>query len=174
VAPWQPGCLISAGSLDEEGLVKKEERQILIFRVASEELGLDISCVREVLRPQETFSLPNTPAFVEGVINLRGHIIPLIDLRKRLHPGQAEEEPNKRIIICRVNRFIVGLTVNSLREIAALSQDDIEPTPEVISMQTEREVTSRIARVGKRIVPILDLDRILTRKEVTQLTTLEL
>jgi purine-binding chemotaxis protein CheW len=154
--------------------VKKEERQILIFRVANEELGLDISCVREVLRPQETYPLPNTPPFIEGVINLRGHIIPLIDLRKRLHPQQMEEEPNKRIIVCRVNKFVIGLTVNSLREIAALSREDIEPTPEVISMQMEREVTSKIARVGKRIVPILDLERILTKKEVTQLTTLEL
>jgi len=154
--------------------VKKEERQILIFRVANEELGLDISCVREVLRPQETYPLPNTPPFIEGVINLRGHIIPLIDLRKRLHPQQMEEEPNKRIIVCRVNKFVIGLTVNSLKEIAALSREDIEPTPEVISMQMEREVTSKIARVGKRIVPILDLERILTKKEVTQLTTLEL
>lgn len=154
--------------------MKKEERQILIFRVANEELGLDISCVREVLRPQETYPLPNTPPFIEGVINLRGHIIPLIDLRKRLHPQQMEEEPNKRIIVCRVNKFVIGLTVNSLREIAALSREDIEPTPEVISMQMEREVTSKIARVGKRIVPILDLERILTKKEVTQLTTLEL
>lgn len=154
--------------------MKKEERQILIFRVANEELGLDISCVREVLRPQETYPLPNTPPFIEGVINLRGHIIPLIDLRKRLHPQQMEEEPNKRIIVCRVNKFVIGLTVNSLKEIAALSREDIEPTPEVISMQMEREVTSKIARVGKRIVPILDLERILTKKEVTQLTTLEL
>ncbi len=154
--------------------MKKEERQILVFRLANEELGLDISCVREVLRPQEIYPLPNTPPFIEGVINLRGHIIPLIDLRKRLHPRQMEEEPSKRIIVCRVNKFIIGLTVNSLREIIALSQDDIVPTPEVVSMQMEAEVTSKMARVGKRIVPILDLEGILTKKEATQLTTLDL
>jgi purine-binding chemotaxis protein CheW len=63
---------------------KKEERQILVFTLASEELGLDISCVREVLRPQKTYPLPKTPHFIEGVIQLRGYIVALIDLKKRL------------------------------------------------------------------------------------------
>ena len=141
--------------------------------MASEELGLDISCVREVLRPQEIYPLPKAPPFIEGVINLRGHIVALIDLRKRLTAKAMGEEPNKRIIVCRVNRFIVGLTVNSLREIIALSREDIKPTPEVVSMQMEADVISGIAKVGERIIPILDLEHILTKKEVTELSTLE-
>jgi purine-binding chemotaxis protein CheW len=159
--------------MQKESLDKKEGKQILVFGVAGEELGLDISCVREVLRPQEIHRLPKTPPFIEGVINLRGHIIPLIDLRKRLNPKQIEDEPNKRIIVCRANKFIVGLTVNSLKEIIALSEDDMKPTPEVVSMQMEADVLSGIARVGKRIIPILDLEHILTKKEVTELSTLE-
>src|SRR5512136_1196664 len=95
---------------------KNEERQILVFMVSNDELGLDISCVREVLRQQEIYRLPKTPDFIEGVINLRGHIVPLIDLRKRLRYQQTGE-PGKRIIICKVNKLIVGLTVDSLKEI---------------------------------------------------------
>jgi purine-binding chemotaxis protein CheW len=129
--------------------------------------------VREVLRPQEIYPLPKTPHFIEGVINLRGHIVALIDLRKRLDAKQIEDEPNKRIIVCRVNKFIVGLTVNSLREIIALSKEDIKPTPEVVSMQIEADVISGIAKVGERIIPILNLEHILTKKEVTELSTLE-
>ncbi len=159
--------------MQKESLDKKEERQILVFTLASEELGLDISCVREVLRPQKTYPLPKTPHFIEGVINLRGYIVALIDLRKRLIPKPIEEEPNKRIIVCRVNRFIVGLSVNSLREIIALSKEDIMPTPEVVSMQMEADVISGIARVGERIIPILDLEHILTKKEVAELSALE-
>jgi purine-binding chemotaxis protein CheW len=102
------------------------------------------------------------------VIHLRGYIIALIDLRKRLIAKPVEEEPNKRIIVCRVNKSIVGLTVNSLREIITLSKDDIMPTPEVVSTQMEADVISGIARVGERIIPILDLEHILTRKEVTK------
>jgi len=158
--------------MEKENPEKKEERQILVFSVANEELGLDISFVREVLRPQEIFPLPKTPHFIEGVINLRGHIVALIDLRKRLHTKQINDDPNKRIIVCRVNKFIVGLTVNSLKEIITLSKEDIKPTPEVVSMQMETEVISGLAKMGKRIIPILDLEHILTKKEVAELTTL--
>jgi purine-binding chemotaxis protein CheW len=159
--------------MQKGNLEKKENRQILVFSVASEELGLDISCVREVLRPQEIYPLPRTPPFIEGVINLRGHIVALIDLRKRLNARSVEDENKKRIIVCKLNKSIVGLTVNSLREIIALSEEDIRPTPEVVSMQMEADVISGIATVGKRIIPILDLEHILTKKEVTELSALE-
>jgi len=159
--------------MEKGNLKKKEVRQILVFCLASEELGLDISCVREVLRPQEIYPLPKTPPFIEGVINLRGHIVALIDLRKRLNARQMEDENKKRIIVCKLNKSIVGLTVNSLREIIALSEEDIRPTPEVVSMQMEADVISGIATVGKRIIPILDLEHILTKEEVTELSALE-
>jgi purine-binding chemotaxis protein CheW len=159
--------------MQKERPEKKEDKKILVFLVASKELGLDISCVREVLRPQEIYPLPNAPPFIEGVINLRGHIVALIDLRKRLTTKEMGEETNKRIIICRVNRFIVGLTVNSLREIIGLSREDIKPLPEVVSMQMEADMISGIAKVGERIIPILNLEHILTKKEVTELSTIE-
>jgi purine-binding chemotaxis protein CheW len=159
--------------MNKRSLEKKEERQILIFTVGSEELGLDISCVREVLRPQKTYPIPKTPHFIEGVIHLRGQIVALIDLRKKLIGKPMEEEPNKKIIVCRVNTSVVGLTVNSLREIVALSREDILPTPEVVSMQMEADVILGIAKVGERIIPILDLEHILTKKEVTELSAFE-
>ncbi len=150
----------------------KEEKQILIFTLASEELGLDISCVREVLRPQKTYPLPRTPFFIEGVIDLRGYVIALIDLRNRLI-GKPTEEPNKRIIVCKIHNFIVGLTVNSLKEIITLSEGDILPTPEIVAMQTEAGVISGIARVRERMIPILDLEHVLTKKEVDELSALK-
>jgi purine-binding chemotaxis protein CheW len=159
--------------MQKESLEKKEERQIPVFSLASEELGLDISCVREGLRPQEIYPLPKAPPFIEGVINLRGHIVALIDLRKRLNATQIEDEPKKRIIVCRVNKSIVGLTVNSLKETIALPKEDIKPTPELVSMQMEADGISGIARAGKRVIPILDLEHILTKKEVTELSRLE-
>jgi len=158
--------------MQKENLQKKERRQILVFKVANDELGLDISCVREVLRPQEIYPLPKTPDFIEGVINLRGHIVALIDLRKRLH-GKQTEEPGKRIIICKVNKLIVGLTVDSLNEIIALSEENIRPTPEVATLQMETDVTTGLAKIGERIIPILDLAQIITKKEATELSGLE-
>jgi purine-binding chemotaxis protein CheW len=151
---------------------KKGNRQILVFNVANEEMGLDISCVREVLRPQTICPLPRTPPFIEGIINLRGHLVPLIDLGKRLNARQIEDENAKRIIVCKVNKSVVGLTVNSLKEIIALSEEAIRPTPGVVSMQMETQLLSGIATVGERMIPILDLDHILTKKEVTELSAL--
>ena len=159
--------------MQSENLEKRQERQILVFTLAKEELGLDISCVREVLRPQRIYPLPQTPHFIEGVIHLRGYVVALIDLSKRLIAKPTEEEPHRRIIVCRVNKSIVGLTVNSLREIITLSKEDIVPTPEVVSMQMEADVISGIARVGERIIPILDLEHILTKREVAELSALE-
>jgi len=159
--------------MEKQNREKKGNRQILVFSVANEEMGLDISCVREVLRPQAICPLPRTPAFIEGVINLRGHLVALIDLRKRLNATQTADENQKRIIVCKVNKSIVGLTVNSLKEIIALSEEEIRPTPGVVSMQTETEVLSGIATVGERMIPILDLDHILTKKEFTELSKME-
>ena len=104
---------------------------------------------------------------------MRGHIVALIDLRKRLNVRQIEDENKKRIIVCRVNKSIVGLTVSSLKEIIALSEENIRPTPEVVSMQMETDVISGIATVGKRMIAILDLEHILTKKAITELSTLE-
>ncbi|MBM4277823.1 MAG: purine-binding chemotaxis protein CheW [Deltaproteobacteria bacterium] len=159
--------------MKKEIIERKEKKQILVFHLANEELGLDISCVREVLRPQKIFHLPSTPQFIEGVINLRGHIVALINLKKRLHKKQIEDELNKKIIVCKVNKFIVGLTVDRLREIVALSKEDFKPTPEVVSMQMEAEVLSGIAIVGERIIPILNVEHILTQKEVEELSTIK-
>ena len=158
--------------MQKESHRKGELKQILVFRSAGLELGLDISCVREVLRPQPICPVPKTPPFIEGVINLRGRIVALVDLAKRLNSTQAEEEPNPRIIVCRVNGFLVGLIVSRLREIIALSQEEIAPTPEIVSMQLDSEVISGMARVGERIIPIIDLEHILTKREEVELSTL--
>ena len=159
--------------MKKEDIGKKGERQILVFSLANDELGLDISCVREVLRPQEIHPLPQAPDFIEGVINLRGHIIAVIDLRKRLNVKEIEDRSNMRIIVCKIKRFIVGLVVNSVSEIITLSEENIGPTPEVVSMQIDEDFMSGIARLGERIIVILDLENILTRDEITKLSKIE-
>jgi len=159
--------------MKKEGIVEKGERQILVFSLTNDELGLDISCVREVLRPQEIHPLPQAPDFIEGVINLRGHIIAVIDLRKRLNVKEIEDRSKMRIIVCKIERFIVGLVVNSVSEIITLPEENIGPTPEVVSMQIDEDFMSGIARLGERIIVILNLENILTREEITKLSKIE-
>ncbi len=159
--------------MQKEGVERKEERQILVFHVAKEELGLDISCVREILRPQVIHPLPQTPDFIEGVINLRGHIIAVIDLLKKFNMEATEDRRDMRIIVCKIKKFIVGLIVNRVSEIITLSKKDIQPTPEVISMQIETGFILGIARLGDRTIVILNLEDILTIKEVTKLSKMK-
>jgi purine-binding chemotaxis protein CheW len=146
---------------------KKKEKKILVFTIANDEWALDISCVREVLRSQPVYSLPRTPDFIEGLINLRGHVVALIDLRKRLH-GETLENPGKRIVICKVNKFIIGLTVDSLKEIVTLPEENIRPLPEVAALQMEADLTSGLAKIGERIVPILDVAHLITKKQAAE------
>jgi len=112
------------------------------------------------------------PTFIEGVINLRGRIVVLIDLAKRLDAGRTEEEARKRVIICKVKTFVIGLVVNRLKEIIALPREQIAPPPGMVSLQKGSEILSGIARAGDRIIPLLDLDRLLTAKEADQLSVL--
>ncbi|MFB3885945.1 MAG: chemotaxis protein CheW [Thermodesulfobacteriota bacterium] len=156
----------------QENLEVKPERQILVFTLDRKEFGVDLSCVREVLRLEEIHSLPKTPSFIAGVIHLRGRLIPLIDLGKKLHGERVGAEPCKRIIVCRISRFIVGLTVESLKEIIALSRGEINPIPEVVSLHADTEVLSGIGKIADRVIPILNLERVLNGREVTELSTL--
>jgi purine-binding chemotaxis protein CheW len=146
---------------------KKKEKKILVFTIANDEWALDISYVREVLRSQPVYSLPRAPDFIEGLINLRGHVVALIDLRKRLH-GETLENPGKRIVICKVNKFIIGLTVDSLKEIVTLPEENIRPLPEVAALQMEADLTSGLAKIGERIVPILDVAHLITKKQAAE------
>lgn len=152
---------------------KKEETRILVFNLVNEELGLDISCVREVLKPQEIHPLPQAPDFIEGVINLRGHIIAVIDLIKKFNIKTIEDRTKMRIIICKIRKFIVGLAVNSVSEIIVLSKKDIQPTPAVISTQVDVGFISGIARLGERIIIILNLEDFLPKEEMTKLSKMK-
>ena len=154
-------------------MAKKEVRQILAFNLMKEEFGLDISYIYEVLRPQEIHPLPQAPDFIEGVINLRGHIITVIDLRKKFNIKPTEDRPKMRIIVCKVKNFVVGLIVDSANEVINLSTEDIEPTPGVISMQVKENLISGIARIRERVIVILNLEQVLTKEEITKLSKIK-
>ncbi|MFH1413262.1 MAG: chemotaxis protein CheW [Candidatus Omnitrophota bacterium] len=154
----------------QESEEKREDRQILTFNLLKEEMGLDIEYVHEVLIPQDIHPLPQAPDFVDGVINLRGRIIAVIDLRKKFNIKAIEDNSKMRIIICRINKFIVGLVVDSVSEVLSLPLSAIQPTPEVLSIQINAGYISGIARLGERVITILNLEEILTNDEITRLS----
>jgi purine-binding chemotaxis protein CheW len=159
--------------MEKKRLEKIEKKQILVFHLANEELGLEIAYVREALRPQKIFPLPKTPSFIEGVIHVRGHLVALIDLGKRLHVQPIQDESDRKIIVCKVDKFIVGLVVDRLREIIDLSKENFKPTPEVVSIQMNEAFLSGVAIVGERVIPVLNLEHLLTQKEVDALSAIK-
>ncbi|MGB9885461.1 MAG: chemotaxis protein CheW [Moorellales bacterium] len=144
------------------------ERQLVAFELAGETYGVDINWVHEIIRMQTVTRLPRTPEFIEGVINLRGRIIPVIDLRKRFHLPPREQTPDTRIMVVEMAGVTVGMIVDAVSEVVRLPADSIEPPPPMMHGID----TAYLEGVGKwqdRLIILLNLDRVLRQGEQEQL-----
>ncbi len=144
---------------------KGKERQILIFSLSNQEFGLDLSHVREVLRLGEIHTLPKVPDFIEGVTHLRGHIIALINLRKRLQLTPKVDGPEQKVIICQIDRMTFGILVEGFKEIISMTPESIKPLPSLILGEFDTELISEMAKIGERIIPLLNLSPLIYKKD---------
>lgn len=151
---------------------QRHEVQLACFRVGGELYGLDISGIREIIRPQKLTIVPKAPRFIEGVINLRGAVIPVADLRKRFDQPYNGETRRERIIICSVGGRIVGLLVDEVLEVRRYGRHEVAPAPQFLK-GPDAEFFLGIARRDEDLVMILDLDRILSSDERIALQKLE-
>ncbi|ABB15741.1 chemotaxis protein CheW [Carboxydothermus hydrogenoformans] len=147
-----------------ENLTNKSEAQIVIFTLNQQQYGVDIAQVYEIIRMTDITKIPNTPYFVEGVINLRGKIIPVIDLRKRLGMPEAERDKATRIIVVDVDGITVGMIVDSVMEVFRLNDVEIESTPSMIN-DIDSSFIQGIAIKDERMIILLDLNRVLKGEE---------
>lgn len=159
--------------MENKADLKSGMRQILVFSLQNEELGLDIEHVREVLKPLEIHPLVQAPDFIAGVVKVRNHIIAVMDLRKKFKLEEAKERTKMRVIVCKIKGFITGLIVDSVSEVLSVPPDDIQPTPGIISLQMKDNCFSGIARAGERVISILDLEKVLTNEEIAGLSLLK-
>ena len=140
-------------------------QQIVAFDLAGQVYGIDIARVYEIIRMESLTAIPRAPEFVEGVINLRGQIIPVIDLRKRFGLPKAEQTRSSRIIIVEMNEMRVGLTVDAVLEVLDLGVGTINPPPPVVQGGVDSAFLQGIALVKERLVVLLAVDSILIKKE---------
>src|ERR1700722_16424735 len=145
-----------------------KDLQIVGLRIGRETFGLPISMVREVVRVPEITAVPNAPAHIEGVINLRGRIIPILDLRKRF--GEKDLEPNKknRVVVVELEARAIGLIVNSASEGLRIPPSDIEP-PHNIFQEGELNFITGVGKLKGRLIMMLDLNRILQSGELRRI-----
>jgi len=138
--------------------------QLVTFSIGEEEFGVDILKVQEIIRTMEITRVPKAPDFVEGVINLRGNVIPIIDLRKRFGLETRAHDKHTRIIVIEINNMIVGFVVDSVSEVLRIPANTVEPPPPVVA-GLESEYISGVGKLEDRLLILLDLDRLLSGEE---------
>lgn len=143
-------------------------RQFVVFKLAGEEYGVDILQVKTIERILPITRVPKAPKFVEGVINLRGEVVPVIDLRKRFDLPEKQVTDNTRIIIVSVDEITVGMIVDSASEVIQIPADNIEPAPAMIG-DIDSDYINGVGKVNERLLILLNLDRILKPEEIRQL-----
>jgi purine-binding chemotaxis protein CheW len=158
---------------DKKTAASEDAMQIVTFQVGSEEYGLDIRFITEVVRPLKITPLPRMPEFVEGVINLRGVIIPIVDLRRRFAlEKSADNRRTLRMMITRGaspggaggGRELLGLVVDRVDEVMHVPNNDIERAPEAATGEQVDFLTG-MAKVGDRLIIMLDITKILSQQE---------
>jgi len=148
--------------------------QLVTFKVGDEEYGLDIQCITEVVRPLKVTPLPQMMEFIEGVVNLRGTIIPIVDLRKRFALSRIVDNPRKmRMLITKgaipgaagtTPEALLGLVVDGVQEVLYIPGKDIESTPEAAKGQYAGFITG-MGKVGDRLIILIDITKILSQQE---------
>lgn len=145
------------------------EIQLVSFFLGEEEFGADILMVQEIIRMQPITRVPNAPHFVEGVINLRGKVIPIVDLRKRLHVTSTEDPRRIRIIVVDVQGKITGFIVDSVSQVLRISKSTIEPAPSIVMTAIDSDYITGVSKLNDKLLIILDFNNILTKGEQKKL-----
>jgi purine-binding chemotaxis protein CheW len=133
-----------------------ETLQLVTFRLAHEEFGIDIKKVQEINRMIDITKIPNAPAHVEGVVNLRGKIIPIVSLRTKLGLGAAEQDKTTRIMVVEIEDSVLGFIVDSVSEVLRIQDAKVEPTPS-ITCTTDTRYIEGVINLDDRILILLNL-----------------
>ncbi|WP_281887599.1 chemotaxis protein CheW [Paenibacillus sp. YYML68] len=150
-----------------------QELKVIVFALAHEEYGVEVDKVKTIERIQPMTRVPKTPEFVKGVINLRGVVTPVIDLRGRFGFPEADYTENSRVIIVAVGDIEVGLIVDSANDVIDVDSDHIDDPPEIVG-GIKAKYLRGIAKIGEdRLLVLLNLGEVLNKSEIVQLDQLE-
>lgn len=140
-------------------------RELISFRIGAQEFCVDIMAIREIRGWTAATALPQSPSFVRGVINLRGAVLPIVDLAARLGFETTQASDRNVIIVAQIGEQVVGLLVDAVSDILTVTDDVIQPTPDVASETAKTFVRGLIAMDG-RMISLIGLDRVLPEAEL--------
>jgi len=138
----------------------EELLQLVSFKMGDEEFGVDILKVQEINRMMEITRVPNSPPYVEGVINLRGKVIPVVDLRRRLGMEAKAKDTHSRIIVMELSGRVVGFVVDAVSEVLRIPKSVTEAPPSVVAGASADYITA-VGKLDNRLLTLLDLDKVL-------------
>lgn len=150
----------------------EELTEFINFSIGEENYGVDIQKVKEVIRHKEITRLPKAPSFVKGVINLRGDVIPILDLRDRFGLEHKEYNEMTRVIVVEVDDRSIGMVVDSVSHVQRIGQAEIEPPPPIVG-GISAEYLRGVGKVGEKLIVLLNIDKILTVEEKVELDKME-
>lgn len=139
--------------------------QLVTFKVAEEEYGVDILSVQEIIRHTGITKVPSAPAFVEGILNLRGKVIPIIDMRKRFGLAPKDPDPQTRIVVFALTSGVVGCLVDSVSEVLRLPSTMVDAPPAVVAGVDSKYILG-VGRLDDRLLILLDSGQVLTVEEL--------
>lgn len=145
-----------------------KDLQLVGFRIGKETFGVPIHLVHEIVRLPEITAVPDAPEYIEGVINLRGKIVSIVDLRKRFGETRIEASRKNRILVAEIDTKMVGLIVDAASEVIRLPESEIEAPPEVFEDNEVKYVTG-VGKLNGRLVILIDLTKILQKGELRRL-----
>ncbi|MGD0585609.1 MAG: chemotaxis protein CheW [Oryzomonas sp.] len=154
-------ALVKAG----EAVHHDELIQLVSFKLDNEEYGVEVLKVREIIRMPTITKMPNTPQYVEGIINLRGKVIPIISLRKRFSLMENDADSQTRIIIMDVAGGMTGFTVDAVSEVIRILSSEIQPSPTVAAGGVGQEFITGVINHGERLLVLLELERMFSNEE---------
>lgn len=149
-----------------------EELKVIVFSLAHEQYGVEVDKVKTIERMQPLTRVPKTPAFVKGVINLRGVVVPVIDLRGRFNLPEADYTDNSRIIIVAVKDLEVGMIVDTANDVVDVDSDAIEEPPEIVGGIRAKYLRGLAKLKDDRLLVLLNLEEVLNKAEIVQLEQL--
>ncbi|MBP2197449.1 chemotaxis protein CheW [Erwiniaceae bacterium L1_54_6] len=146
-------------------------QEFLVFTLGDEEYGIDILKVQEIRGYDQVTRIANTPEFIKGVTNLRGVIVPIIDLRVKFSQPDVDYNENTVVIVLNLEHRVVGIVVDGVSDVLSLTQDQIRPAPEfAVTMSTE--YLTGLGALGERMLILVDIEKLLSSEEMALMDTL--
>ncbi|MGA7721736.1 MAG: chemotaxis protein CheW [Ignavibacteriaceae bacterium] len=143
--------------------------QLVSFKIGNEEFGINILMVQEIIKTVQITKIPNAPVFVEGIINLRGKVIPVIDLRVKLNLEKKNQDKDTRIIVLEINSKTIGFIVDEVNEVLRIPKSITEPPPEMVTGLNSEFITA-VGKLDDRLITLIDLEKVLSVDEKNQLS----